>query len=367
VANLTFILTSKLVTLLPGTPLIDPAQKILGTSNFSVKISSSCSGYQGIGLMAAFIAAYLFLKRKELRFPAAFILWPVSIVLAWLSNALRIVALIGVGTLGFQNIALGGFHAKAGWVIFCALALGIVAVSRALPVFSMVAVKNDRHKKIRTWNPTTVYLLPFLIAIAASMITGLFSETGFDIAYPVRIIASGLVLLIYRDALRKDNRLSTSSFSWVVLLAGIAVAVFWIGIDQFLTGGRTVHTIPPELSALTPFTRTLWILFKIFGSCLVIPVIEEFAFRGFLQRRLIQADFTTVPYRTFTWKSFLLSSIVFGLMHGDRWFAGIIAGMAYSLVMYRKGRLTDAVVAHAVSNSVIALYVFITGQWGFWI
>ena len=247
-------------------------------------------------------------------------------------------------------------------MLFCLLALGIVAVSRSFNVFSR---EVGPREKGTDWNPTKVYLLPFLVAIAASMITGLFSVNGFDAAYPARIITAGLVLIIYRGFLLRNNPLSFSCFSWEVVLAGVAVAVLWIAIDHLFTSG-SIQQMPPELSAMSLFNRILWIIFKVFGSCLIIPIIEELAFRGFLLRRLIQADFTEVSYRKFTWLSFFLSSVAFGLMHGDRWIAGILSGMVYCLVMYRKGRLIDAIAAHAVSNIVIAMYVLFLGKWEFW-
>jgi exosortase E/protease (VPEID-CTERM system) len=358
---LTSVFVAKLVTILPGEVIVIPESRIIGTTYFSVEVSNVCSGYQGIGLMAVFMTAYLFFKRNELRFPIALILWPISIVLAWLTNAFRVFALIAVGTFGFEHIALGGFHAKAGWILFCALALGIVAVSRSFSLFSKGV--SPQRKKDDTWNPTAVYLLPFLAAIAASMITGLFSAANFDPAYPVRIISAGFVVYIYRNSIFRSIPLT---FSWQAFLAGISVAVLWVAMDHLFTDVNTLQQIPTELTALPSIYRILWILIKIFGSCLIIPLIEELAFRGFLLRRLIQSDFTAVSYRKFTWLSFLLSSLAFGLMHGERWIAGIIAGMVYAFVVYRKGRLMDAVVAHAVSNIIIALYVLIFGKWGLW-
>jgi CAAX prenyl protease-like protein len=61
-----------------------------------------------------------------------------------------------------------------------------------------------------------------------------------------------------------------------------------------------------------------------------------------------------VPPGTFTWVSFLVSSVLFGLMHGE-WAAGILAGMAYGLVVVRTGRVRDAVVAHALTNGLLLL------------
>src|SRR5688572_3137554 len=63
------------------------------------------------------------------------------------------------------------------------------------------------------------------------------------------------------------------------------------------------------------------------GSVVAIPIAEELAFRGFLQRRLIAADFEAVPQRSFTWPSLLGSAFAFGAAHQSL-LAGTLAGLA---------------------------------------
>jgi hypothetical protein len=40
--------------------------------------------------------------------------------------------------------------------------------------------------------------------------------------------------------------------------------------------------------------------------------------------------------------------------------------MAYALACYRRGKLTDAIVAHALTNLLITLSVLATGDWYAW-
>jgi membrane protease YdiL (CAAX protease family) len=44
----------------------------------------------------------------------------------------------------------------------------------------------------------------------------------------------------------------------------------------------------------------------------------------------------------------------------------MLAGLAYGLVYRRRGRLGDAIVAHGVTNALLALWVVVTGDWGPW-
>jgi len=73
-----------------------------------------------------------------------------------------------------------------------------------------------------------------------------------------------------------------------------------------------------------------------------------------------------VPYRHFTVVSVAVSSVLFGLMHGDRWLAGSLAGACYALASIRGARLGEAVGAHATTNALLAAYVLLTGNWQLW-
>src|SRR5262249_19753250 len=105
---------------------------------------------------------------------------------------------------------------------------------------------------------------------------------------------------------------------------------------------------------------------RLLGHVLAVPLAEELAFRGYLTRRLIAADFEEVPLGRFSWVAFLGSSILFGALH-PRWFlVGTLAGMLFALALYRRGHLWDAILAHATANAVIATYALSTGDWSSW-
>lgn len=99
---------------------------------------------------------------------------------------------------------------------------------------------------------------------------------------------------------------------------------------------------------------------------IVAPVVEELAFRGYLSRWLIGADFEAVPLgRTTAW-SLIVSSATFGALHGQLWLAGTLAGLVYALALKGRGRLVDAIVAHATTNALLACSASITGNWSLW-
>ena len=82
-------------------------------------------------------------------------------------------------------------------------------------------------------------------------------------------------------------------------------------------------------------------------------------------RRLIAADFESVSFQRFTALSFIGSSLLFGALH-SRLLAGSLAGAVYALVLYRRGEMSDAIVAHATTNALLAACVLATGAWSLW-
>ena len=127
---------------------------------------------------------------------------------------------------------------------------------------------------------------------------------------------------------------------------------------------ETDRAIPDLLQEMPTWFATAWLIFRVIGSVITVPIAEELAFRGYALRRLISPDFDKVSLR-FTWFSFLLSSILFGALHG-RWVAGTVAGMFYAWAMYRRGKVGDAIIAHATTNALIAAHVLILGNWNYW-
>ena len=79
------------------------------------------------------------------------------------------------------------------------------------------------------------------------------------------------------------------------------------------------------------------------------------------------AIFASVPFGTFTWRSFLISSLAFCAEHQPSdWAAAVLTGALFNLVAYRTRSLAACVLTHAVTNLALAFYILRTGQWGFW-
>jgi exosortase E/protease (VPEID-CTERM system) len=355
----TLQLVAAILSIVFSSVVCQPQISVVGTTSFTVEIAPACSGYEGLGMLAAFLSIALWLFRRALRFPRSLVLLPVGMSLIWLANAFRIAALVGLGTWGYPELALAGFHSLAGWVLFLLIGLGLIALARRSSFFSTLR-ESEPDTDVRLASLDGAYLVPAMAIIATAMVTTSLSPV-FDYYYPARVIAATVALVFYRKS-HSELRLR---WSWEALVIGCGVFALWITLEPpgaSQSGGAPAHS---ALESMAPVWAMGWLFFRVVGSVVTVPLAEELAFRGYLTRRLIATDFRSIPAGRMTWWSLLISSFLFGALHG-RWCAGALAGIAYALAYRRRGELTDAVLAHGVTNGLIAITVLSTGSWSLW-
>lgn len=367
-ARWTLMLSSLMLRLFPMAESVDISAMTIKVGTFALQVAPACSGYEGIGLILAFTSAWLWFFRKEWRFPHALLLIPAGIATIWFFNAMRVAALLMIGATASPEIAMQGFHSHAGWIAFNIVALGTCLAARRIPALSLASgaeptplegVGATPVAERNAPNPTLPFLLPFLAILAAGMLAGA-ASSGFEWLYILRVAAAAAALWCFRHRYRTLNW----KVSWPSAALGVLVFLVWIGLEPLVGSPRSGE--PIQLAQASEWARTAWLVVRILGAVVTVPIAEELAFRGFLLRRLFSADFESVPMRAFAWAPFLISSIAFGLLHGERWLAGTIAGMIYALATMRRGRIGEAVAAHAITNALLAVYVLTSGNWQLW-
>ena len=97
----------------------------------------------------------------------------------------------------------------------------------------------------------------------------------------------------------------------------------------------------------------------------MVPPLEETFYRSFLYRYIVKADFMAVSLGTYARTPFLITCVIFGVVHAE-WLAGILCGAAYLGLMIRTQRLGDAMTAHAITNFLLGVWVVWRGAWQFW-
>lgn len=338
-----------------------PEDAVIGTAAFIVQVAPECSGLEGIGLICVVMAVYLLSARERLRFPKALLLLPVAVALVFLGNALRIALLIAVGAHGAPEIALSGFHSKAGWLFFCAIALSLIACVQRFAWFARDPGVSS-PAATETWNPAATYLLPMLTLIATSLVTALFTVDGFDRFYGLRLLTTGITLYTQRKHLPP----LWWPASWHAPLTGLVVFGLWCALAP-QPPEQQVLALRAQVAALGPPGAWCWLVLRALGAALVVPIAEELAFRGFLLRRMISADFSAVDRSRITPLALLGSTVAFALLHPHAWLAAVLAGLAYAWAQKARGRMADAVVAHAITNACIALAVLTHDAYWLWV
>jgi uncharacterized protein len=219
-------------------------------------------------------------------------------------------------------------------------------------------------------------ILPFAAYLAFIVIGDVLERAGMAPAalvwlYPAKIaVVAALLALFWRnyEELRAELRFSSSTFRLspaailAAVAAGIVVLVLWIR----LSSGWMVVGTPAGYDPSTD-GRIDWLLvaIRIAGAALVVPIMEELFWRSFLMRWIAAPDFQAVAPSRVGLKGFVITAVLFGFEH-NLWLAGIVAGVAYALLYMRYCNLWSPILAHAVTNGLLGLWVVQTGSWSFW-
>jgi len=210
------------------------------------------------------------------------------------------------------------------------------------------------------WFPRVIPFAVFMLFVVVES----FYESDVYLIYIVKSIAVGLILLHFRHRYSEVKLTASLKDISIAAALGIIVFILWINITwDFAILGEPRANNPYTLPGRESFY--LAIFFRIFGSALVVPVMEEIFWRSFLIRWIDNQDFMKTPLGTFTLRSFIISVLLFGSEH-TLWLAGIVAGIFYNLLLYYRKNIFLCIISHAVTNFILAVYVLATNRWMFW-
>ncbi len=225
-------------------------------------------------------------------------------------------------------------------------------------------------------SPAAARALPYFIVVLLTALQGKLGPSSLYWVYALKMLVGGWLIWSLRGAIEELRW----TFSWVAVAAGVGVFLLWIGLeglypplDQLWSG---TSGKPAEIHPATgwqPFrdlgSGSFWawaaISVRILGSSVIIPPIEEAFFRSLVWRSIENQNFLSVPLAQFAAKGFLVTSLVFGLVHRE-WLPGILCGMIYHALVLRRGHLGEAMVAHGITNFLLGVWVVWKGAWNFW-
>lgn len=352
----TFRLSYAILSLYEANPFIDVGQHTLGAEQFRVQIWAACSGYEGIGLVTAFLAIFMWVFRAHLRFPNAYCLIPIGIGAIWLLNGVRVALLISIGAHISPVIALEGFHSWSGWIAFIIVTAGIMVASRYSAFIWREPPGRAPTRDDEAARQVVICVAPFAAFMAARIFASAFAPFE-QVFYPLTVVAIGMTLWWFR----RDYAQFLQRVSWLSVVCGLAVGIAWIATDPQRSGADAA--LGGWLAGLPVAVAASWLILRAIGSVLLVPIAEELAFRGYLRQvvesfasrlRLTPAQVHII--------ALVVSSLAFGVLH-ERYVAGALAGAVYAALIYRTNRMSDPIAAHMTSNGAIVIWSIAAGQW----
>ncbi len=214
-------------------------------------------------------------------------------------------------------------------------------------------------------SPAFPYVAPMVLLLAFLPLRG---QIGIW-EYPVQVvILTGFLIWAYRPVLRLEIRHWAGS-----IVLGLAVFAMWVGPDVLIPGYRSHWLFSNSLvgqpgSTIAPAWRdnVLVLVCRTVKATILVAIIEELFWRGWLMRWLIKPDFLSVPLGTFQAQAFWIVAGLFAVEHGSYWEVGLVTGILYNWWMLRTKSIGDCILAHGVTNLVLSLYTIFFDQWQYW-
>jgi CAAX prenyl protease-like protein len=226
-------------------------------------------------------------------------------------------------------------------------------------------------------SPQMPYVAPFMTFLLLMWIGGYLGDDLFPWAYALRTFGALAVALVFW---KHFPPLGKPHLFWAVVF-GLVVAFGWVAIHKWFAAQSWYESTqwlgkdakPGSEGWYDPYDRlgtglALWLFLfvRIGGAAIVVPIVEELFWRGFVLRVLINWNrFETIALGTFTWTSFIGCSLLSAAEH-PMWEVGILCWVVYNLLFYWKKSLLFLMVTHGVTNLALYVYVVAARDWVFW-
>jgi CAAX prenyl protease-like protein len=238
---------------------------------------------------------------------------------------------------------------------------------------------NDapRPPHASTSSPSSSDLFPYLIPMCAYVALGSLegflpqidnqpSPAWYLAAYSAKLIAVGCLTWSCRSTWKDLRPFPTATNFALSVLVGFIVWGLWVGLDGLYPPmplvGRRVGFDP---TALAPIPRSVFIVVRLLGLVILVPLIEELFWRSFLIRWLIEPDFQKVPIGRVTAMSGGLTSVFFALVHPE-WLPALLTGLLWAWLLRQTKSVSACVVSHATANLALGVYIIMAGAWQYW-
>lgn len=224
--------------------------------------------------------------------------------------------------------------------------------------------KLDRRKLVAFTLPMAVFLALLALLSFLQKPGGAFWLASPEYwIYPAQTIVCGALLILFW---REYQFQAARRIAFAVAVA-LLVFALWISPQALFGLAPRTDGFNPETFSSQPAAYWATVFLRFLRLVIVVPLVEEIFWRGFLLRYFINEKFYAVPMGAFSWLSFTIVTVGFGFAHSrEDWIPALITGALYNGVAYRTKSLSACVLAHALTNLLLGLWIMNTRQWGFW-
>ncbi len=253
-------------------------------------------------------------------------------------------------------------------------------------------------EQLKVWreNRTYAYVAPFAVFMIFNLIYQFVGEAILwehdnapwyqhwpeQLFYPIQTVVCLAVLAFFW----KHYEFRWSNKVWIGVFAGFVGIAFWLLPTTLydhlgMTSGKpdgffaSLHGMAPRTEGFDPGVfdnpAAYWasLILRLFRAIVIVSLVEEIFWRGFLMRFLLDMDgnYWKVPFGKPAWISFLIVTFAFMLAHAPiDWLGALIYGsIAYGVTVWTRSLLA-VVVMHGVANATMAAYAMAYGKYGLW-
>lgn len=190
-----------------------------------------------------------------------------------------------------------------------------------------------------------------------------------------RVIAVLAIVGFFWKSIAKTFPVEIDHWGW---LAGVIGVVLWVvvcgwNVERYVLDGLGFSTEWMEVrDAVNPFETYSgpaligFLLARFMLLALCIPVAEELFLRGFVMRAVETENWHELPLSgigRLGWGAAVAYAV---LTHPGEMVAAALWFSMITVVMVRTGKFWNCVLAHAVTNLLLGIYVCYSGAWHLW-
>ena len=219
--------------------------------------------------------------------------------------------------------------------------------------------------------PTAAFVAPFVAFLMLTSVEAKLPAAAWPWAYAAKIAVVAGILWRFRRAYPAPRWHGVpAAFAFGIACCGGWVALaridLWAHAPEFLRAWLAPARAGFDPAKLAdPLGRWLFVAVRLLGLALVVPLLEEVFWRGFLVRWFIDERFETVPEGAWNWPGFAATAGLFVAVHSE-----LLAALAWALAahwVWVRGRNLWANIAfHAGTNAALGAWILATRDWRLW-